>query len=95
KVPSFCTSVIAGSLTRITQGAQPFLLPLLFQICFGLSAAAAGQIIIATALGALAIKPMAKFVFRRLGFRRSLILNGILRTIKTSGIGQSGRKAAQ
>ncbi|TCU27183.1 MFS transporter [Rhizobium laguerreae] len=81
KVPSFGTSVIAGSLTRITQGAQPFLLPLLFQIGFGLSAAAAGQIIIATALGALAMKPMAKFVFRRLGFRRSLILNGILGTI--------------
>ncbi|MEB3045449.1 MFS transporter [Rhizobium mulingense] len=81
KVPSFGTSVIAGSLTRITQGAQPFLLPLLFQIGFGLSAAAAGQIVIATALGALAMKPMAKFVFSRLGFRRSLVLNGILGTI--------------
>ncbi|MGO8469929.1 MFS transporter, partial [Rhizobium leguminosarum] len=53
KVPSFGTSVIAGSLTRITQGAQPLLLPLLFQIGFGMSADAAGQIIIATALGAL------------------------------------------
>ncbi|WP_170967839.1 MFS transporter [Rhizobium phaseoli] len=81
KVPSFGTSVIAGSLTRITQGAQPFLLPLLFQIGFGLSAAAAGQIVIATALGALAMKPMAKFVFSRLGFRRSLVLNGILGTV--------------
>lgn len=81
KVPSFGTSVIAGSLTRITQGAQPFLLPLLFQIGFGLSAAAAGQIVIATALGALAMKPMAKFVFRRLGFRRSLVLNGICGTV--------------
>ncbi|MDK4726574.1 MFS transporter [Rhizobium phaseoli] len=81
KVPSFGTSVIAGSLTRITQGAQPFLLPLLFQIGFGLSAAAAGQIVIATALGALAMKPMAKFVFSRLGFRRSLVLNGVLGTV--------------
>ncbi|KEC76061.1 UNVERIFIED_ORG: EmrB/QacA subfamily drug resistance transporter [Rhizobium esperanzae] len=81
KVPSFGTSVIAGSLTRITQGAQPFLLPLLFQIGFGLSAAAAGQIVIATALGALAMKPMAKFVFSRLGFRRSLVLNGIFGTV--------------
>ncbi|ARM11514.1 MULTISPECIES: MFS transporter [Rhizobium] len=81
KVPSFGTSVLAGSLTRITQGAQPFLLPLLFQIGFGLSAAAAGQIVIATALGALAMKPMAKFVFSRLGFRRSLVLNGILGTV--------------
>lgn len=81
KVPSFGTSVIAGSLTRITQGAQPFLLPLLFQIGFGLSAAAAGQIVISTALGALFMKPLAKAVFRRVGFRRSLIINGILGTI--------------
>ncbi|MBB3563350.1 EmrB/QacA subfamily drug resistance transporter [Rhizobium sp. BK512] len=81
KVPSFGTSVIAGSLTRITQGAQPFLLPLLFQIGFGLSAAAAGQIVISTALGALFMKPLAKAVFRRVGFRKSLIINGILGTI--------------
>ncbi|MBB3392607.1 EmrB/QacA subfamily drug resistance transporter [Rhizobium sp. BK275] len=81
KVPSFGTSVIAGSLTRITQGAQPFLLPLLFQIGFGLSAAAAGQIVISTALGALFMKPLAKAFFRRVGFRKSLIINGILGTI--------------
>ena len=81
KVPSFGTSVIAGSLTRITQGAQPFLLPLLFQIGFGLSAAAAGQIVISTALGALFMKPLARAVFRRAGFRRSLVINGILGTI--------------
>jgi MFS family permease len=81
KVPSFGTSVIAGSLTRITQGAQPFLLPLLFQIGFGLSAAAAGRIVISTALGALFMKPLAKAVFRRLGFRRSLVLNGVIGTI--------------
>lgn len=81
KVPSFGASVIAGSLTRITQGAQPFLLPLLFQIGFGLSAATAGQIIISTALGSMFMKPIAKAVFRRIGFRTSLIVNGITGTI--------------
>ena len=81
KIPSFGTSVIAGSLTRITQGAQPFLLPLLFQVGFGLSAATAGQIIISTALGALFMKPVARAVFRRIGFRTSFIINGVLGTI--------------
>ena len=38
KIDSFRLSVIAGSLMRMTQGAQPFLLPLMFQIGFGLSA---------------------------------------------------------
>jgi len=81
RVPSFGGSVIAGSLTRITQGAQPFLLPLLFQIGFGLSAATAGQIVISTALGSLFMKPIAKAVFRRIGFRTSLIVNGVIGTI--------------
>jgi EmrB/QacA subfamily drug resistance transporter len=81
KIPSFGTSVLAGSLTRITQGAQPFLLPLLFQVGFGLSAAAAGQIVISTALGSLAMKPLARTVFRRIGFRTSLIVNGVVGTV--------------
>ncbi|TCR02671.1 EmrB/QacA subfamily drug resistance transporter [Neorhizobium sp. JUb45] len=81
KVPSFGTSVIAGSLTRITQGAQPFLLPLLFQLGFGYSAAAAGQMVIATAIGSLLMKPFAKPVYRYMGFRISLAVNGVLGTI--------------
>ncbi|AYD03710.1 MDR family MFS transporter [Neorhizobium sp. NCHU2750] len=80
KVPSFGTSVIAGSLTRITQGAHPFLLPLLFQIGFGYSAAEAGQMVAATAIGALVMKPFAKPVYRYLGFRTSLAINGVLGT---------------
>jgi EmrB/QacA subfamily drug resistance transporter len=80
RVPSFGTSVIAGSLTRITQGAHPFLIPLLFQLGFGMSAASAGQMVIATALGSMAMKPLSRPVFRWLGFRRSLVINGILGT---------------
>ena len=81
KVPSFGTSVIAGSLTRITQGAQPFLMPLMLQLGFGLSAASAGQISIATALGSMAMKPIARTVLRRLGFRTSLLIYGVIGTL--------------
>ena len=38
RVPTFALSVIAGSLSRITAGALPFLLPLMMQIGFGMSA---------------------------------------------------------
>ncbi|MDZ7283136.1 MFS transporter [Sphingomonas sanguinis] len=75
-VPTFRLSVIGGSLTRITQGAQPFLLPLMFQLGFGRSAAKTGTITIAGAVGALAIKALAPRVLRRWGFRRSLIVSG-------------------
>ena len=77
RVPTFRLSVIAGSLTRITQGAQPFLLPLMFQLGFGLSAARTGSITMAGAVGALAMKALAPRVLRRCGFRRSLIVSGL------------------
>lgn len=80
RIPSFGTSVIAGSLTRITQGAQPFLLPLMLQLGFGLSAAGAGLVVTATALGSLAMKPVAPLVLRRFGYRASLIVVGLVST---------------
>jgi EmrB/QacA subfamily drug resistance transporter len=78
RIPTFRLSVIAGSLTRITQGAQPFLLPLMFQLGFGLTAAASGMITIAGAIGSLAMKWLAPRVLKRFGFRTSLIVDGLI-----------------
>ena len=78
RVPTFRLSVIGGSLTRITQGAQPFLLPLMLQLGFGMSAAASGLITIAGAIGSLAMKWIAPRVLRQFGFRDSLIVGGLL-----------------
>ncbi len=78
RVPTFRLSVIAGSLTRITQGAQPFLLPLMLQLGFGMSAAASGVILIAGAVGSLGMKWLAPAVLRRFGFRNTLIVNGLV-----------------
>ncbi|MRG55390.1 DHA2 family efflux MFS transporter permease subunit [Phyllobacterium sp. SYP-B3895] len=80
RIPSFSASVVAGSLTRITQGAQPFLLPLMLQLGFNLSAASAGAIVIATALGSMTMKAVAPKILRQFGFRNSLIVNGIIST---------------
>ncbi|MFB2550971.1 MFS transporter [Ensifer soli] len=77
-IPSFRKAMIAGSLTRITQGAQPFLLPLMFQVGFGWSAAASGQLLLATSLGAIAMKVFAPRLIRRFGFRATLVANGVL-----------------
>ncbi len=78
RLPSFGSAVIAGALTRITQGAHPFLLPLMLQLEFGLSAVQSGTIVIATALGSLVMKAIAPRVLRRFGFRSSLIVNGVI-----------------
>lgn len=77
RTPTFGLSVAGGTLIRIAQGGMPFLLPLLFQLCFGLSAATAGTIMMANALGALAMKPLAPMIIRRFGYRHSLTAAGI------------------
>jgi EmrB/QacA subfamily drug resistance transporter len=74
---SFRLSLMAGALTRVTQGAQPFLLPLMLQVGFGFSPTISGAIIVALPIGALSAKAVATPMLRRLGFRNSLIVNGI------------------
>lgn len=78
RVPTFRLSLIGGSLTRITQGAQPFLLPLMMQLAFGLKAAESGLITFGTALGTFTMKSIAGPILRRFGFRTSLMLIGVL-----------------
>jgi EmrB/QacA subfamily drug resistance transporter len=76
RIPTFGTSVIAGAITRLTQGAHPYLLPLMMQLGFGLSAAQSGLMTLATALGSISAKPVAPLLLRRFGFRDILVVNG-------------------
>jgi EmrB/QacA subfamily drug resistance transporter len=78
RIPTFGTSVIAGAITRLTQGAHPYLLPLMMQLGFGFSAAQSGLMTLATALGSISAKPVAPFCLRRFGFRDVLMINGVL-----------------
>jgi EmrB/QacA subfamily drug resistance transporter len=78
KVDTFRKAMVAGSITRITQGAQPFLLPLMMQLGFGLSAAQSGMITLATAAGSISMKAVAPKILRRYGFRDSLIVGGFI-----------------
>jgi hypothetical protein len=88
---TFRLSVIAGSITRITQGAQPFLLPLMMQVGFGFSAVHSGLITVATAIGSLAMKGAAPRVLRAFGFRRTLVWNGVIGTAGYAVCGLFGR----
>lgn len=78
RVPTFRLSFIGGSLTRITQGAQPFLLPLMMQLAFGLKASQSGLITLGTALGTITMKGLAAPILRRWGYRSTLSLLGVL-----------------
>jgi len=77
-IPSFRWTIIGGTLLRIGIGATPFLLPLLLQLGFGMSAFQSGMITFAAAVGAIAVKTIAPWLLRRHGFRRILLVNAIL-----------------
>lgn len=81
RIESFRLSVISGSLMRITQGAQPFLLPLLLQIGLGFSALRSGQLVLAISVGALLARVCTTHVLRRIGFRRAMVYNGVLASL--------------
>ncbi|MBK1657407.1 MDR family MFS transporter [Paracraurococcus ruber] len=78
RIETFNQSTLAGSLFRIGAGATPFLVPMLLQVGFGKSASEAGLVSFATALGALAMKPLARPILRRFGFRTVLIGTALL-----------------
>jgi EmrB/QacA subfamily drug resistance transporter len=78
RVPTFRLALIGGSLTRITQGAQPFLLPLMLQLAFGLKASHSGLITFGTSLGTFTMKGLVAPILRRWGYRSSLSVLGVL-----------------
>src|SRR5271165_313433 len=80
RIATFRMSLLCGSLSRIGVGATPFLLPMLFQLGFGLSAASSGLITFVGAIGSLAMRPWAPFFLKCLGFRNVLTWIGALAT---------------
>jgi len=78
QVPSFAVTVGGGVLFRTAISAVPFLLPLMFQLAFGLSPLDSGLLLLAVFAGNLGMKPATSMVLGRFGFRRTLIWNGVL-----------------
>jgi EmrB/QacA subfamily drug resistance transporter len=78
RIPTFQASIFGGSLFRAGAGTLVFLLPLLLQVVFGLSAFASGTITFATAAGSLSMKITARPIIRRFGFRNVIIFNGLI-----------------
>lgn len=78
KTKTFAATVWGGSLFRLSIGALPFLLPLMFQLAFGFSAFVSGMMMMAMFLGNVAMKPATTWIIRRFGFRRVLIVNGFI-----------------
>jgi len=75
---AFRAAIFGASLFRIGVGAVPFLLPLMFQIGFGLSPFQSGLLTFASALGAISMKFIATTTLRAAGFRVVLVMAALL-----------------
>lgn len=87
RVPTYSVTVITGSITRIGIGAVPYLMPLLFQIGFGLSAFHSGLLLLASAIGNLGMKAFTTRILQRWGFRTVSIVDVLVATASTIACG--------
>ncbi len=86
-IPTLRMNVFGGSLFRIGVGALPFLLPLLFQLGFGLSPFQSGMLTCASAAGAMFVKTITNTVLKRYGFRNVLVYNTLLGAASMAAFG--------
>jgi hypothetical protein len=78
KIQTFSASVIGGAFMRVGMGATPFMLAMLLQVAFGLTALQAGLMTFASAAAALVMKTCAPPILARFGFRKTLIVNSVI-----------------
>jgi MFS family permease len=78
RIRTYAATSGEGSLLRLAINMIPFLLPLLFQVGFGLSAVTSGLLVLAVFAGNLVMKTITTPTVRRFGFRRVLVGNGLL-----------------
>ncbi len=77
-VPTFRMTVLGGSLFRMAISAIPFLLPLMLQLDFGMSAFHSGLLVLSVFAGNLAMKPFTTLIIRRYRFKTVLLVNGLI-----------------
>lgn len=78
RIATFRAAMIGGSVSRMGIGSVPFLLPLLFQMGLGYSAFQSGLLLLIVFAGNLAMKIVTTPILRRFGYRRVLLINGVL-----------------
>jgi EmrB/QacA subfamily drug resistance transporter len=78
ELPTMRAGIIGGFIYRSGIGAMPFLLPLLLQLGFGLTAFQSGLITLSNVVGAMGMKTIVPIVLHRYGFRRTLTVNAVI-----------------
>ena len=78
QIPTMRAAILGGFIYRCGIGAMPFLLPLLLQLGFGLTAFQSGLITLSNVVGAMGMKTVIPIILRRFGFKRALTVNALV-----------------
>ncbi len=81
RLRTFRVGTLAGGLCRIGVNGVPYLLPLMLQVGFGMTAVKSGSLTFIMTGGALLIRPVSKTLLRTLGFGRLLFWSAIMSSI--------------
>jgi EmrB/QacA subfamily drug resistance transporter len=81
RIPTFGIAMWGGTLFRIGISAVPFLLPMMLQLGFGLSALRSGLLTFSSGVAALAVKASTVQILRRVGYRDAMIWNSALASL--------------
>ena len=76
-IPTMRAAILGGFIYRCGIGALPFLLPLLLQLGFHLTAFQSGLVTLSSVVGAMGMKTVVPLILRRHGFRRVLTVNAL------------------
>jgi MFS family permease len=96
RIQTFAMSTLsAGTACRVAINATPFLLPLLFQLGFGLSSIAAGTYLLVYFLGNLGMKTVTTPLLALFGFRAVLVVNGFIAAVSIIACGFFGGNTPQ
>jgi EmrB/QacA subfamily drug resistance transporter len=87
-IPTFALSTLtAGFAARVAISMTPYLLPLMFQIGFGVSPLEAGIMLLVYMVGNLSMKSVTTPLLHRFGFRDVIRVNGTLCALSLAACG--------
>ena len=81
RIRTFAVTMYGGSLFRMSISAVPFVVPLMFQMGFGLNPFDSGLLLMALFLGNCAMKPVTTPIMHRFGFKTVLLVCGVINAL--------------
>jgi EmrB/QacA subfamily drug resistance transporter len=81
----FVGCITGGNISRAAISATPFLLPLMFQVGYGLSPVASGLLLLIYMAANLCMKAFTNRLLRRYGMRNVLMINGTIASLGIAG----------